>query len=164
MTTVRSDPLSSGVARSPGEGFTIVIDTREQLPYAFDGAVVKTLSTGDYSLLGLEDKVAVERKSTADAYASLGRGRARFRREVERLAALDYAAIVVENTLPGFLRRPPFTKVNPRSAVSSLLSWSIRYGVAVHFAGDRDHGRALTQKLLIMYWRYRREVAHERKQ
>ncbi|HOX27260.1 MAG TPA: hypothetical protein PLL30_16195 [Candidatus Krumholzibacteria bacterium] len=159
MTTARSDPSPVAVEAALAGGFTIVVDTREQQPYAFDGAVIKGLPSGDYSILGLEDRVAVERKSKPDAYASLGRGRARFRREVERLAVLDYAAIVIEDTVPGFLRRPPHSQMSPRAAISTLLSWSVRYRIPVFFAGDRTHGRALTQKLLVMYWRHRREVA-----
>jgi len=142
--------------RSDGvDGFTIAIDTREQQPYEIPGAEVCTLPTGDYSIVGLLDRVAVERKSKADAYSSLGPGRARFRREFERLAALDYAAVVVEDTVPGFLRRPSYSKMNPKAAISSLIAWSVRYRVPVFFAGDREHGRALTLKLLEMYWRYR---------
>ena len=157
----RSDASHSGVDTHAALGFTIVTDTREQLPYVYEGAVVKTLATGDYSILGLEDRVAIERKSKPDAYASLGRGRARFRREVERLALLDYAAIVVEDTVPGFLQRPPHSQMRPKSAIASLLAWSVRYRIAVFFAGDRAHGRALTQKLLQMYWRYNREHVRE---
>ncbi len=137
--------------------FVIAVDTREQQPYVFEGAVVRTLPSGDYSIVGLEDQVAVERKSKADAYGSLGHGRARFRREVERLSRYDYAAIVIEDTVPGFLCRPAHSQMNPRSAIASLLAWSVRYRVPVFFAGDRVHGRALTQKLLQMYWRYRKE-------
>ena len=143
------------------DGFTIAIDTREQRPYQYLGAEVRTLPTGDYSIVGLEDRVTIERKSKADAYSSLGQGRARFRREFERLSAFDYSAIVVEDTVQGFLRRPPHSKMNPRSAIGSLLAWSVRYRVPVFFAGDRVHGRALTQKLLEMYFKYRGEVCGE---
>jgi ERCC4-type nuclease len=139
------------------DGFVVAIDTREQEPYAFAGAVTKTLPTGDYSIVGLEDRVTVERKSKADAYGSLGQGRARFRREFERLARYDYAAVVVEDTLQGFLQRPRHSKMDPRAAINTLISWSVRYRVPVLFAGDRSHGRALTQKLLQMYWKYRGE-------
>ncbi|MBE0567945.1 MAG: ERCC4 domain-containing protein [Krumholzibacteria bacterium] len=143
------------------DGYTIAIDTREQRPYEFPGAVVMTLPTGDYSLVGLEHRVAIERKSKADAYSSLGQGRARFRRELQRLATLDYAAIVVEDTVPGFLRRPSHSKMNPRAAIGSLLAWSVRYKVPVFFAGDRTHAQALTGKLLQMYAKYRAEVFHD---
>lgn len=137
------------------DGFTIAIDSREQQPYDIPGAEVCALASGDYSIVGLEHRVAIERKSKADAYSSLGRGRARFRREFERLALLDYAAVVVEDSVPGFLQRPSFSKMNPRSAISSLIAWSVRYRVPVFFAGDREHGRALTLKLLEKYWQYR---------
>lgn len=123
----------------------------------FAGAITKTLSTGDYSIVGLEDRVAVERKSKADAYGSLGQGRARFRREFERLSKYDYAVVVIEDSVPGFLQRPPHSRTDPRSAMSTLLAWSVRYRVPVLFAGDRAHGRALTQRLLQTYWRYREE-------
>jgi len=144
------------------DGFTIAVDTREQAPYAFEGAVTKTLPSGDYSIVGLEDRVTVERKSKVDAYGSLGHGRGRFRREFERLSKFDYAAVVIEDTVQGFLQRPAHSKMNPRAAIATLLAWSVRYRVPVFFAGDRDHARALTQKLLQMYWRYRGEGRVER--
>lgn len=144
------------------DAFTIAVDTREQQPYEFDGAQVTTLPTGDYSIVGLEDRVTVERKTKTDAYGSLGHGRARFRREFERLAQYDYAVVIVEDTVAGFLRRPAHSKMNPRSAIGSLLAWSVRYRVPVFFAGDREHGRAMTRKLLQMYWKYRGEVCCER--
>ena len=144
-----------------GNGFTIVTDNREQLPYEFPSAVSRTLPTGDYSIEGFEDRVAIERKSKADAYKSLGHGRARFQRKLERLARFDYAAIVIEDSVPGFLNRPSHSKMNPRSAMCSLIAWSVRYRVPVFFAGDREHGLALTQKLLQMYWKYRGEVRHD---
>ncbi len=138
--------------------FIIVVDNREQRPYQFPGAVVQTLPTGDYSIVGYTDRVTIERKSKPDAYNSLGKNRARFLREIERLAEFHYAAIVIEDSVPGFLRRPPFSRMKPRSAMCSLLAWSVRFGIPVFFAGDRPHGQALTHKLLQMYWKYRGEV------
>ncbi len=161
--TAHSKGAAAAVEAAPTAVFTIAIDTREQLPYVFPGAVTKTLPSGDYSIVGLETQVAIERKSKTDAYGSLGQGRSRFRREVERLAAMDFAAIVVEDTLSGFLCRPPYSKMSPRSAIGSLLAWSVRYRVPVYFAGDRQYARALTQKLLEMYWRYhQKEPADDR--
>jgi len=136
----------------------VAIDTREQKPYRFARSETKTLASGDYSLVGLEDRVAVERKSKADAYASLGHGRARFERELERLARLDYAAVVIEASLPDFLQAPAFSHMNPRAAARSLLSWSVKYRVGVFFAGDRRHARALTWWLLEKFWRHHAEA------
>ena len=66
----------------------IIIDTREQAPFAFrhermDATTEPgTLAVGDYSLAGLEDRVAVERKSLPDLVMCLGRERERFERAV----------------------------------------------------------------------------------
>ena len=137
----------------------IVVDTREQRPYIFVGSVIGTLPTGDYSLQGFEHVIAIERKTLSDAYSSLGQGRARFRREVERMAALQYGAIVVEASVPDFLRPPPFSRLAPTAALGSLLAWSVHFGVHVMFAGDRDHGAAITLQLLTKFWRYHGEGA-----
>ena len=132
----------------------IVVDTREQKPYRFRHAQVKTLATGDYSIVGLEDRIAIERKTASDLLASLGRGRARFERELQRLSTLDYAAIVVESSLKQLLEPQPYSRMNPKSATNSIISWSVKYRVPVFFADDRRHGQALTHALLNKYWRY----------
>ena len=90
----------------------IAVDTREQKPYRFERFEVKTLPTGDYSIVGLEDRVAIERKTKSDAYSTIGRGRARFESELERLARLSYAAIVIESSLTDFLQAPAFSRMN----------------------------------------------------
>jgi DNA excision repair protein ERCC-4 len=133
----------------------VAIDTREQKPYRFARSEVKTLASGDYSIVGLEDRIAVERKTKQDAYSSLGQGRARFERELQRLSRFDYAAVVIETSLPDFLRAPAFSRMNPRAAARSMIAWSVKYRVCVFFAGDRRHGNALTQQLLEKFWKYR---------
>lgn len=135
----------------------IVIDSREQQPYEFTGAVVGCLASGDYSIVGYENRVAIERKSLADAYGSLGRGRERFERELQRLAKLDYAAIVIESTLEEFLTSPAFSQMNPKAAVNSILAWSVKYRVCVFFAGSRPLAKALTYRLLEKFLRYETE-------
>lgn len=133
---------------------TVAIDTREQLPYAFPRSEVLTLATGDYSAVGFQDKVTVERKSKADLYQSLGKGRDRFERELARMAHMDVAAIVIESSLPELLIPPPRTQMSPTSVVNSIIAWSIKYRVQVYFADDRDHGTALVWRLLECYLRY----------
>lgn len=137
-----------------GRDLIVAVDTREQKPYRFPRSEVKTLATGDYSVVGLETRVSIERKTKGDAYSSLGRGRARFERELERLSRLDYAAIVIEASLPAFLGAPAFSRMSPKAAISSILAWSIKHRVHVFFAGDRRHGNALTLHLLHKFVRY----------
>ena len=135
--------------------FTVAIDSRERKPYRFTRSQVKTLASGDYSIVGLESRIAIERKTKQDAYSSLGRGRLRFERELERLSRFDYAAVVIETSLPDFLRAPGFSRMSPQAAMNSILGWSVKYHVCVFFAGDRLHGHALTRQLLRKFHRYR---------
>lgn len=78
----------------------IICDTKEQCHFAFSGpryegveAVPGSLGVGDYSLEGLADKVAVERKELSDLVQCLGRERERFERELQRGMALDAFAV-----------------------------------------------------------------------
>ena len=145
------------MAKRSREPVTVVIDTRERKPYSFPHSVSGTLAAGDYSIPGMERLVAVERKTKQDAFSSLGSGRRRFEREMKRLAELNYAAVVIEANLPEFLQPPPFTRMNPKAALNSILAWSVKYRVHVFFAGDRRHGNALVLRLLEKYHRYRLE-------
>ena len=54
-------------------GITIKIDTREQKPYAFENAEIGALQVGDYSIVGLEDYISIERKELSDLISSISR-------------------------------------------------------------------------------------------
>ena len=139
-----------------------VIDDRERLPYDLSPAITRRLATGDYSLVGCEHRIAIERKTHADAYGSLsGRARDRFQRELVRLGALEYGAIVIEASLHELLVPARFSRLHPRAAITSLLAWSVRYGVHVFFAGDREHAMATTRQLLEKFARYHCEPTTE---
>lgn len=139
---------------------TIITDSREQKPYKFPKSaksVTQALDTGDYSLAGYEDKITIERKSKADAYGSLGSGRSRFKREILRMAKFDYAAVVIEASLEDFLIPPPYSQLKSKSAINSFISWSVKYGVHIFFAGNRQHGRTLTYRILEKWWKHKKE-------
>lgn len=140
--------------RKAEQKFTVIVDSREQLPYNFRDAVVKGLRAGDYSILGFEDRVAVERKTLADAYTSLGRHRARFEKELELLSMMSYAAVIIEATLEDFLKGAPYSQLNPKAAVNSLIAWSVRFRLPIFFAGNRRYAKSLTYRLLEKFVRY----------
>ena len=134
--------------------FTVVIDSREQRPFAIPGAVVAKLDSGDYSVAGLEDQIAIERKSPSDLFGTVGHGRDRFERELIRLSALRYSAIVIEGDLGQLFAAPPrHTKMRPAAVFASLCAWSVRYGVHVWFASSRAHACAVTLHLLEKFWK-----------
>ena len=133
---------------------TIIIDTREQDPFPLVGyeTQVATLKTGDYSLIGFEDRVAVERKSKSDAYGCVGTGRKRFTDCLERLATLDRAAIVIERSIEDFDQNPPArTRIDSRMAVGSYISWACKYRIPVFWCSNRAYAERVTVRFLAAY-------------
>ena len=139
------------------QDFVIVIDTREQKPYSFPCNMVKAgLETGDYSLLGHETRIAVERKRPEEMFLCVGKERKRFERELERFVGFEYAAIVIEGNLGDMIRPSAFSTVSPKTVINSLVSWSVRFNVHVYFCGTRNLARTLTYRLLQKFWKHRR--------
>jgi len=122
----------------------ILIDSREQAPFGFKGEVyagticeVGALQSGDYSLCGLADKVAVERKSLADLVACLGRERDRFERELQRAQGLEAFLVVVEAPFEDLAKGNYRSKLSPHAAAQSVFAFASRYNTGFHFAGSR---------------------------
>jgi len=156
--------------------FVVIVDTREQAPYTFAGlkqdAVEggqkisvqrqwKALRSGDYSIAGYEDKVAVERKSLADLYSTLAKGRDRFEREMDRLAVLDAACVVVEASWGTILGDPPKrSRLPPKTVLRTCLAWTQRYGVPWLTFDSRRLAEIGTYRYLERWWRdYQEESA-----
>ena len=122
---------------------TILVDSREQRPFNFEHERYDvqiqpgTLSVGDYSLRGLEDKVAVERKSLPDLVQCLGRERERFERELQRGMALDAFTVVVEASWSDLASGNFRSRISPHAACQSVLAFMSRYRTPFLFAGSR---------------------------
>ena len=126
---------------------TILIDTREQLPYTFDdyknwiGNTDSTaLKTGDYSVEGFDNIIALERKTLADIVGSLMNGRERFLNEMERLAQFRYKCLCIEASRTSI--KSPYTfadnvKAHPNGVMGSLDAIGARYGINIHYGDNR---------------------------
>jgi ERCC4-type nuclease len=108
---------------------------------------------GDYSVCGLENYVAVERKEVNDLIGCLTTGRERFERELHRGRALDYFALVIEAALSDLANGHYRSKMLPKSAVQSLLAFSVRYRLPIFFCESREYGQRVTESLLCKYAR-----------
>jgi len=132
----------------------ILTDSREQLPYAFKTASeVGTVPVGDYSICGLENYVAIERKEIKDLIACLTADRERFERELHRGKALDYFALVIEATLSDLVNGHYRSRMLPKSAIQSLLAFSVRYRLPIFFCESRQYGQRVTENLLLKFAR-----------
>lgn len=136
----------------------IIVDSREQRGYQFEGPNYEdvevekaALVTGDYSLAGLTDKVACERKSIDDLVQSMGRARQRFEKELARGMALDAFAVVVEASFEDLAKGRYGPKMWPQAACQSVLAFTQRYRVPFLFAGNRAGGQYAVHGFLKHY-------------
>lgn len=134
--------------------FRIVIDTREQEPYGFTcGVVRRALPAGDYSADEYEHVVAVERKSLSDFARTTIHEFARFAAELDQLAHLPHACIVVEADLDHVLRGQAgeaLRGVSPESLLGAAVHIQVRFGVPVIWCGSRQAACAFTDAFLRM--------------
>lgn len=152
------------------DDFTIIIDKQEK-KLGIRGYNFKTikpapltvrahLKTGDYSIVGLEDKITIERKTLTDLFGSTGNERERFKREFERMKSFDYACLVIESSLNSIFMNPPSrSKMLPKAVFRTLISWSIKYNVAVWPMWSRSSAEKVTYLILKRY--YDKEVDNE---
>lgn len=137
----------------------IVVDQREQLPFGFHGPRYEgveveagTVTTGDYSLAGLTDRVATERKSVDDLVGCLTSGRERFERELQRAVGLDAFAVVVEASWEDLAKGRYRSRMQAHAACQSVLAFMCRYRVTFLFAGSRAAAEYATWGFLRQYF------------
>ena len=135
------------------EPITIIADTREQLPYAFENrwaaTIRRALPAGDYSVKGWETSLAVERKTLEDFVHSVIRDRNRFKKELAKLSEYPHACVVVEASLTDVLLVRYPSGAHPNSVFGAVVSICIDHGVPVYFCGDRQTARRFTQEFLL---------------
>jgi len=136
----------------------VVIDSREKKPYSFyDTDVIRTgLETGDYTIEGFEGVFAVERKSLDDLANTLGAGRERFEREIQRAQNFEEFVVVIEAEKSMLYDRDGrghcihyYSKIHPNSIIGTVEKWPDKYDVLeFEWAGDRAGAKARTHQLL----------------
>jgi ERCC4-type nuclease len=136
---------------------TVVTDSREKEPYSFDckkvATICKALPAGDYSLEGLEERVAVERKTLADFVATVIRGRKRFYRELQKLSAFDSACVVVECNFRDLVDGRYRSGAHPHALIATVAAIVVDFGVPVYFCSDRQAACCFVQEYLSRFHR-----------
>lgn len=146
------------------KNFTIIIDTQERTRihrgYTFDiikpapPTIIRGLKTGDYSLEGYEDRITIERKSKTDLYGSIGNGRDRFEREMDRMSSFEFAAVVVEAEWGDIIKNPPTRSgLKPVSVLATVIAWMQRYNVHWITCPNRIFAEKTTYRLLDRWYR-----------
>lgn len=153
-----------GVGGRPASrlGMLILRDTREQTPWHFSPDVTiqtVTLPTGDYSLGGFTDRVAIERKSLPDLVACVGVERERFLDEMRRLRDYRVKAVVVEASVDDVLARAYRSQTSPQSVIGTVIAIWADYGVPTIWAGDAHNAANIVERLFFRIWAKAQERA-----
>jgi ERCC4-type nuclease len=105
-------------------------------------------------IAGLENYIAIERKSIDDRVSWINNGnRGRFEKELYRAKALDYFAMVVETVLSDLVKGKYESAMLPQSVIQSILAFAIRYRLPIFFCENRAYGQWVIESLLAKYVR-----------
>ncbi|MBM4327963.1 MAG: hypothetical protein FJ118_12460 [Deltaproteobacteria bacterium] len=130
----------------------IIVDSREQRLLEFSvPTITGTLSVGDYSIVGLEDRISIERKSLNDLVNSFTTGRKRFEKEFHRARSLDFFAVVVESAISDLFGGQYNSNANPEAMFQSIMSWTAKYKRPFLFSENRSIAARIIQSLLGKY-------------
>lgn len=145
--------------------FTVVRDTREKPQYGWrfsedaycNGTITAKLDTGDYSIVGLEDVLCIERKRTIDEFAHNCIEK-RWQSCMKRMAEYKYKFILFEfswndiNMYPHSSKAPRKIKRNIRIS-SKFIRKNIhiareQYGIHVLVCGNTIRAEQIAYRIL----------------
>src|SRR5690606_144383 len=146
--------------------FTIVCDSREKPNHrwnleqfnddCFDQIVVDKLDTGDYTIGQLRNLMAIERKKSPSEVAG-NISEKRFADCINRMAKLKYKFIILEFSIDDVLKYPVGSniprrvwskiKVGSSHILGFLTHLSVKHGIHVIWAGDRDNAALVALKI-----------------
>lgn len=130
----------------------IVVDSREQKPFKFSVPTVKKgLASGDYSVVGYEDDITVERKSLPDLVRCCGRERSRFMDQCKRLIQIKCRLLIIEGSWSDIEAGKgihPKSHVTPAQITGTLLALS-GMGLPWITADNRKVATEITQRYLL---------------
>lgn len=149
--------------------YTVIKDTREQDGYTFEkftgrytscnGMITRKLDTGDYTLEGLEDKLCIERKGRISEIATnLGKDKARFMREIERMKTFPFKFIILEFSLSDVMEFPigsdiPEEKwgsivVTNKYILKMLVELQMYHDIHIIFCGNKKNAKLMINSIL----------------
>jgi len=145
--------------------YTVIKDSREREGYFFskfnncNGMIEEKLDTGDYSIVGFEDKICIERKGCVEELAvNLGQQKYAFLNEIERMKAYEHRFLVLEFSFEDLINFPDETKIpedkrktlkiTGKYMLKCLMEFEIYENVHVIFANDKHNAFLFVSSIL----------------
>jgi len=146
--------------------FTIIVDTREQIPweFGFHDTAKKKLDTGDYSIEGFEDILAIERKKSVSEIAT-NLSESRFKDVLQRLSKIKHPYMVFEFSLDEVYSFPVGSdipkrmwdklKISGNYIIKRLIEIQLEYNIQIVFCDDSSNAERFSASLMKrIYERY----------
>lgn len=139
--------------------FTIVVDTREQMPweFGFHTTSKRKLDTGDYSIEGMESIFTIERKMSVSEIAT-NITENRFKDVLERLSKIPHAYLIMEFSIEDIYTFPVGSdipkklwdklRVKGNYIMKVLLEASLNYNIQLIFCGDAENAERTAVSLM----------------
>ena len=141
--------------------YVIVVDSREKRALRSEGVIKSTLKTGDYSILGFENKIAIERKSPIDLFGTLTSSHKRFKAELVRAQKLEYFAIIIDSSLSDIIKKSfkgsKYSKIKGLQIARILFTQHFRYGPQIFFSGSRNESKLIIENLFEAFYKHKRD-------
>jgi len=147
--------------------FTIIVDTREQLPWEFGAHTTakRKLDTVDYSIEGLENLLTIERKQSVSEIAN-NITEKRFPAFLERMSEIPHKFMLFEFDLQEVYDFPVGSdipkklweklRVSNNFILKQISLFHIKYGIHTVFCGDSDNAEKLAVRIMrTVYDKYR---------
>lgn len=150
--------------------FCMIIDTREQnSPLFLDRTAPKglmvmreTLRDGDYGIKGFP-LFAIEKKYHGDLFTYCTKEytlktRPKMERFKKMVDAGGWVGLVIENRMSDIFKWQDYTDSSPEAVRWALISFSLRYHVHVHFAGNRENTARWILENAVKFYKIAKEL------
>jgi hypothetical protein len=130
--------------------FTIIVDTREQLPWEFGFHLTskQKLDTGDYSIQGFENLFTIERKKSVSEIAT-NITESRFNDVLQRMGQIPHSFMLMEFTLDEVYSFPIGSdipkkmwdklRISGNYIMKYLIEAQLNHNIHLLFCGDSEN-------------------------
>lgn len=139
--------------------FTIIIDTREQIPWEFGLHTTskQKLDTGDYSIDGMEDVFVIERKKSVSEIAN-NITEPRFKDVLERMSKIPHKFMLFEFDLEDVYSYPVGSEIPKRMwdklrisaqyILKNLSEIQVKYNIHIIYCGCSENAEKMAVSLM----------------
>lgn len=141
------------------DDFTVIIDTREQLPWEFalHATAKRKLDTGDYSIDGLEHLLCIERKKSVAEIAN-NIAEKRFKDVLDRMSKMQYPFMLFEFDLEDIYTFPVGSdipkklwdslKISSNYILKYITQIQLNYNVHILFCGGPENAEKMAVSIM----------------